>query len=299
MTEGVVVAPTAVPPRRDWARVARGLYLVGFGAALLLNTTGRLSWAYWIWLLDWWPMILVAVGVRLVFDRSRLPALVLLSPVIGLGTMALVAVQGPPVGESGELRGPTVRVARPVDLPDWRLEVSMGLADLEVETGDGADLVRGQSDGRRSRLRLTSSRSGRSVHARAGWPNGRWRVWPGGGHARSRLDLAPDVPLDLDLRGGLSRFAGDLRRVPLRSVSTQGGFFNIDLRLGAPQGRVPLHFDGGFSHIVLRVPSGTRVDVTESGALNSVEASGRETPGGDAYQVEVDGAFQSLQVVEE
>lgn len=300
MTEPDTAQRTAVRPGRDWVRAARGLYLVGIGAALLLNTTGGLPWAYWIWLLDWWPMILVAAGVRLVFDRSRLPALVLLSPVLGLGTMALVAIQGAPVTEDGELRGPLVRIARPADLPDWRLDVSMALADLEVETGDGTDLISGQSAGSHSRLRLNASRSGRSVHAWAGWPSGRWTVWPGGGaRARTRLQLAPDVPLALDLRGGLSRFEGDLRRIPLRRVSAEGGFCDLDLRLGAPIGRVPLRFAGAFSSIVLRLPAGTRVDVTESGALNSVAAAGGDLSGEDAYRVVVEGAFQSLEIVEE
>jgi len=300
MTETGEAARPAVRPGHDWGRMARGLYLVGIGTVLLLNTTGQLSWAYWIWLLDWWPMLLVAAGVRLVFDRSRLPALVLLSPVLGLGTMALVAMQGAPVAASDDARGPLVRVARPADVSEWQLEVSMALADLEVEPGDGADLVRGHSAGRRSRLQLAASRSGRSVHAKAGWPSGRWTVWPGGSRrGRAHLELAPEIPLELNLRGGLSRFTGDLRRIPLRSVSSEGGFCDLDLRLGAPSGRVPLRFEGAFSSIVLRVPAGTRVDIRESGALNSVEAADGGSSADNGYRVEVEGAFQSLEVVEE
>ena len=299
MSEPVVSTRPATRPGRDWRRIARGLYLVGIGSALLMNTTGHLPWGYWLWLLDWWPMLLVMAGIRLVFDRSRLPALALLAPALALGTMALVAVRGGTQAEDAAPLGPVVRVARPAELPEWRLELETALADLEVIPGDGSDLARGQSSGRRSRLRLQPSASGRFVRARAGFPAGRWAVLPGRWRERVRLELAPEVPLAVEMRGAMSRIRGDLRRIPLRSLAVEGGFYDLDLRLGAPEGHVPLRFDGAFSTILLRVPADTRIDLRETGALNLVETTGREAPGEASYRIDVEGAFQGLDVVEE
>ena len=79
-------------PGIAWRRAARGLTLIGIGVFLLLNTTGLLPWSFWGDLLDYWPVLLVAIGIRMVFDRSAAPWLALLGPVLSLATMTWVAV---------------------------------------------------------------------------------------------------------------------------------------------------------------------------------------------------------------
>ena len=73
-------------PRRAWRRISRGLIMAGLGVFLLLNTTGVVPWSFWLLLLPLWPVCLIAIGLRLVFERSRFAAGVLLSPLLLLGT---------------------------------------------------------------------------------------------------------------------------------------------------------------------------------------------------------------------
>src|SRR2546425_94402 len=84
-----------------WGRVARGFYLLGFGTFLLLTTQDVLPWSFWGDVLAYWPVFLVAIGIRLVFERSPAPALVLLGPILVLGMMMYVATRGPARTDSG------------------------------------------------------------------------------------------------------------------------------------------------------------------------------------------------------
>jgi hypothetical protein len=46
-----------------------GLTLVFVGTLLLFNTMGIISWAVWPYLLRWWPVFLIALGLEIVFRR--------------------------------------------------------------------------------------------------------------------------------------------------------------------------------------------------------------------------------------
>lgn len=49
--------------------ITTGFALVILGILLLLNTLGFLNWAVWPYLLRWWPVFLIALGLELVFCR--------------------------------------------------------------------------------------------------------------------------------------------------------------------------------------------------------------------------------------
>jgi hypothetical protein len=55
----------------DWPKVAEGLNLVGIGCFLLATTMGLLPWSFWLDAVAFWPVLIIAVGVRVAFERSR------------------------------------------------------------------------------------------------------------------------------------------------------------------------------------------------------------------------------------
>ena len=57
--------------RIAWRRVSRGLLFIGFGAFGLMGTQGLLHRGFWLDALAFWPVILIALGARLVFARGR------------------------------------------------------------------------------------------------------------------------------------------------------------------------------------------------------------------------------------
>lgn len=47
-----------------------GLFLIFLGILFLLNNFGILSWDIWRAYLDYWPLVLIALGLRLIFKDS-------------------------------------------------------------------------------------------------------------------------------------------------------------------------------------------------------------------------------------
>ena len=283
---------------RAWRRAGRGMLVIGIGVFLLLNTTGWLSWVFWFQLLAFWPVVLVALGVRLIFDRSRFPAAVLLSPLLILATMAFVAVRGPEVRHAGG-RHLTLRAERPQDLRHWTLEghVAYGALDLRVEDAPGETLLTGEAVTRRvSRpVRVYAGTDSARVRFGAfdrrrfiaiGPPFVRWSRW--------ELAIAPDLPVDVDLQLALADGRLDFSGVEVASLEVQGAFNDIDLWLGAPDKNVRLDLEGAFNRFKLIVPSSVPVRLQTDGFLNFADGSrGGKGPG---YRVQLDGAFNRLEV---
>ena len=85
-------SPSAEPrSRADWARAAEGIQLAGIAVFLLLNTTGVLPWSFWLDAAALWPVLLMSAGIRIAFEKSRAPWLLLAGPALILGSLAWVA----------------------------------------------------------------------------------------------------------------------------------------------------------------------------------------------------------------
>jgi hypothetical protein len=69
------VAPTMpvgapVPPEDERPQIPVGAFvLIGLGVLFLLNTFG---WMHFDWIWRFWPLILIAVGVRVLMKRNRM-----------------------------------------------------------------------------------------------------------------------------------------------------------------------------------------------------------------------------------
>src|SRR5512147_1162609 len=106
-------------PSADWGRAADGIQLAGFAVFLLLNTTGQLSWSFWIDAIALWPVLIMSAGLRMAVDRTRAPWLQLLSPVLVLGALAWVAAAQQPFVAVRDWK--PVSIARPAGAERGRL----------------------------------------------------------------------------------------------------------------------------------------------------------------------------------
>jgi hypothetical protein len=280
---------------RSWRRVGRGLLVIGIGCFLLLNTTGFLPWSFWFDLIPFWPVLLVALGVRLLFERSRVPAALLLSPVLILGTMTWVAVSGPAhLRWSG--RSLAVRAERPEGVERWTLQGSVvyGSLDMVGRVLDPSVLVEGTARYSRQRpeVRTTTGRGAAKVRFR---PQSRrhvfglaspWMSW--------ELDVAEDLPVAMDLEAVLSDVRLDLPDVPLSTLEADGAFNRVEAVLGEPSREVFINVKGAFSRYSFAVPAQVPVRVDSDGAFNYVTGErGGRLPG---YRVRLDGAFNRVSV---
>ncbi len=240
----------------DWRRISRGTFWIGLGTFLLLNTSGVIPWSFWIDALAYWPVLLVAAGIRLIFERSGLPALVLLSPALVLGTLAWVASAGPrgPAGTWVDVEAP-----RSAESVEWSLEGDLAFARLDVRGGSLPPTL--LADGRsasihRSRLRV----KGRDEKPRVQIGRRHRGVTILGLPSRREhwdLEVTDDLPMALDLNAAFAGGSVDLEQAPVSRVDLEGAFNSFSLRLGPAEEEVRIYLRGAFNDYRLRVPAST------------------------------------------
>jgi hypothetical protein len=271
------------------------MLVMGCGLFLLLNTTGNLPWSFWLRLVPLWPVCLIAVGLRLVFERSRLPVGILLSPVLVLATMFWVALSGPPA--TSWARGIlNLRAEMPEEIQRWSLEGNLAYGDLELTSRPLAEgtLVEGEATTGRGKPQLRTS-SGRSLaRVRFRQYEGdhisilgeKWCGW--------RLRLAEGLPLSLDLKLALVDGRLDLRTASFTGIDLDGAFNSLSLRLGRPERDVLIRLEGAFTGYHLQVPDGVPVRIQTDGVMNII--SGSQAGTGPGYRIRVRGAFNRLDI---
>lgn len=69
------------PKNYSWA-----VFLILIGILFLLNTTGVISWGIWLYILRFWPILIVLIGVRIILGNS------LVSRIIGMLITVLLTI---------------------------------------------------------------------------------------------------------------------------------------------------------------------------------------------------------------
>ena len=283
-----------------WVGVSRGLYLVGIGTFLLLTTQDLLPPSFWSEAIAYWPVLLVAIGIRLLFERSSAPWLVLLGPLLVLGTLMYVAMRGPGRAEA-ESGWVSLRADRLPGLSAWTLEGRLTLASLDVASRrlPRGLLVEGRAtDAGRHSVRVVEEAETGVVRVSNSWSGRTLFVLPGLRRARSELAVTTALPLTFDLELTCTTMQIDVAAAAVSRLAFDGALNNVTLRLGQPSSDVRLDLDGSFNQVVLEVPAGTPVKVSREGLLNLVDERQRDRaqaarPG---YSLRLDGAFNRIVV---
>jgi DNA-binding MarR family transcriptional regulator len=114
------------------------------------------------------------------------------------------------------------------------------------------------------------------------------------------------------VKGGANPVTADLVSVHVTEIDMSGGMSNIEFRLGAPAGAVPIRVTGGASRMTFHRPAGTPVRLHVRGGISDVRLDDRnldsasrvawETPGydgvADRYDITVRGGMSRLSVDE-
>ena len=281
--------------RIAWRRVSRGLSLIGFGVFLLLSTQGQLRPGFWLDLWTYWPVLLVALGLRLMFEHSRAPWGVLLSPFLLVGTLSYVAW-----GAADTVRTDweTVQAARDPRIETWSLEAELALSDLDLRAGSPARgvLLQGRtSPSDLGRVRVSHRGDSSGVHLRGGhWGSGGVHILNGKRHLWD-VEMSDDLPMSLRVASAFLEGELSLGTIEVTRVDLEGAFNDITLRLGAPRTDIRLDLEGAFNHLELLVPEDTPVRVTTDGFINLVDRRpGGQPAGGPAYRVHSEGAFNRV-----
>lgn len=297
MTEATAT-PGAERTGVDWPRAAEGIQMAGFAVFLLLNTMGYLPWSFWLDAIALWPLLVMAAGIRIAFDRTRARWLVLAGPALILGGLAWLASGArpePPAGPwqpeaasrpegvervdlDAKLVGARLRVTTTRDLPRGRLVDGGSIA------GHDTTRLETDTDGSLARVHLNA----REKHGIVFLPR-----------AKERWDLRLPAELPLRLRVGGAGVGGslDLTAGTFEGMQTEGVFIGVEARLPAPRQDTEIKMSGVFNSLSLVVPEGTPVRVHGPGLpFNAVDRGVKGVEGRPGYDVNVQGIFSAVEV---
>ena len=280
------------PSRLRW-----GLLLLTIGVMLLLNNLGTLDWSYWGELVMWWPLILIAIGLEKIFQKSKMSVIAYLSPLILIVCMVAVAVE---VGPKGEDKGffSTYRWEETTDS-------SLTMIDANIEHGGAdvfmnrstADLITARFDRFSRKPNIDFKRDGSVAKLEIKRRFGREGiiVIDGEGHSRDwTLSFPEKIPIRMTTRGEEADVSLNLEPNQLEFLKIDDDDGEIYIKIGKLQPRVELEVNGEESRLNLRLPEGAGLMVagdeyaTYLKAMEMVEEGGHfKTAGFDSSAVQV------------
>ena len=293
-----IVTPTGQPTKADWNRAADGIGLAGFAVFFLLNTTGVVPWSMWLEAIPLWPLLIVSAGVKMTFEKTRMPWMVLLGPAILLGGLAWVASGARFDTTTGNWKaeGP---LPQPEGARHLKLDLDLVASRLHVEgrAVEGGALADARSIERLADTKLAVSRDGDAATLRLDSGTKGGVAWLPGRRQRWQLGVPTDVPVGFDLTGAMVRSRFDLAQSRVESGVVHGVFLATTLALPAVEAPVKLKLNGVFNILRVSVPKGTPVRVHGTGfPFNLLKRRVVGDPEKPGYEIQLDGIFSAIAI---
>ena len=271
-------------PRRRTGLIGPAL-LIGLGTIWLLNTVGWIGWEAWDAILNFWPVVLIAIGLDLILGRRspRWSALVAVAMLVALaGTIWWSGTRG--VGGTGVASESIVQPLGGAARGD--VEIAMGAGTLQIGSlGDTAGLIAG-TIAHRARNQLiqdyaVSGDTGTLVLREQDRQGGAFSVRQGQ-DVLWDLQLTRAVPLDLTISTGAGRATLDLAALQVTDLRVNTGVGTTTLTVPA-MGRVQARVSGGVGTTTIVIPAGMAARIEASSGIGSVNVSGAFARDGKVY----------------
>lgn len=308
------MSETIVKPKRktNWgARLFWSMFFIFAGILLLLNNFGVLSWSAWLNLFQFWPVLLILIGIEIVFGKSLLGKIVV--TVITFITFAMIAFSVL-LSSEGSLHDKLVSVlpssivsifdrkseqAKKTvnetktgaysDVKTRELNIDISAGELNLNDDNSNSLLSGEIlyDSARETPRVTTEKAGDkvllSVDMDSKFPS--WNIFSGLKREFNLSIGAPDVVTDLSLHISAGSANVDLNKVAIKNMS-------IDQSAGAsvtrfsnnalPIGTLEYNISAGSAKIY--VPTGVIVNAKYNVSAGSVTILGKSLQGNGTYK---------------
>lgn len=260
------------------------ILIIGIGLIWLLAVLGVIPETNLLGLINLWPILLVAAGLKMLFgNRSQWVGAVIAVLVLALAVVVLM--MGPALGlpAAGTLNSRSL--SNPID-GATSASITIDLASqpshfsvvndpanlFEADVDYYGSLIFDASGSPHRFIKLDSAVSGASFNL-SPHPDATWDI-----------RLAQDVPLDLRIDGGSGSGDLNLSRVTLSALSLDvgSGAFNVVLPVGDQAYQAD--FIGGSGSLSIDLPANTPLTATFDGGSGSINLT---LPAGAEAQVEI------------
>ncbi len=250
------------------------IILVVIGVLLLLQTTEVVPWALWLELWRFWPVILIAVGINLIFEK-RAP---LVASLVALGLIAGSVGAAYALTETDVLG--SVNVSRVTEelagANEARINVDFGAGSLTIGSlpEGSVSLMEGKFQGRDADVNISRT-GGRATVTVSSEASGFFQSFR---DVEWDLSLSRTPEMTIDVDGGAADFRLDLRDLMVRDVQVSVGASSVKIVAPAAAGRVDLVVDAGAASVEIVVPDGVAARVTSSSGLSSLDVDESRFP---------------------
>jgi hypothetical protein len=282
------------------ARIRNGAILLSAGVILLLNTTEYLAWSVWLKIFSLWPVALIAIGIELLFKKSRLAFIALLSPLLFFATILGPALFfGPDFGEIHRGNG-TYHLSRDFDSTFTGINASIRMNAGNLNVSSGGKLISAELEYCSKKPLLVSKQDGQNQPATfeitdkdRTWFSGRLgKRWFGRSSRRKDWDvkLTDQIPLTMKLYLKAGEAELDFSDLKLQECDLDVRDSDTDIKVGEMLDEIALGIRSRSSKVSLSIPEGTGLRIVNHTNLSSTSFSwftleekddGYQTPGYD------------------
>ena len=249
-------------------KISTGLFLIFLGVVFLLVNAGYLGWDFWLGFGDWWPLILVFLGIGLLFGQ-RIPVMLTLL-ILGFVLLGWAAFNGAMGWAPAKGNVQVFQELSPA-VKEAGFEIDLGAADFSLGSGTSG-LFAGELEYSRRKPRVDYQVSGSraQVEVKQDWGGLSW----GGrrGHRAPRewsLKLTDRVPLDLRVNAGAIRGRLDLSSLDVRRLEVNAGASDLQIAFGTKATGTSVELNTGASNVVLVIPENVGVRVRSGAVLSN------------------------------
>lgn len=252
------------------AKMFWGLLIVAFGVLILLANLGFLPLGFWWALWQFWPVLLVVLGLSLIFGRkSNSASWIFLSiTVILIVATGLISYHYPKVINYDHQ---TYSYSEEIeDAESLALRVDFGAGGMNIGASD-TKLIEGKAS---TYTKTTLKRSGGiDTHVIVDQaPMKGWFFLNPDIYTKKNeieLNISDDLPLDLAINTGASSFDLDLSDLLLEKLDLDFGASDGKIKIGEKVNNVEVKIETGASSLKLYLPKEFGIKIESSSGISS------------------------------
>ena len=265
-------------------RMRNGAILISAGVVLLLNTTGHLFWSVWLRIFSLWPIALIAIGIELLFKKTRLSFLTILSPLL-----FLAAILGPAFLYESDF----AKIYRASQAYHWSQNLDSTLTETNVAIrlnagnlviSSGTDkLISAELDyfKRKPLIIYEHTNLDRSATVKI---TDRERKWLGGSFSKGwfrdaweeknwEIRLTDLIPINLVIDTKASQADLDLSELKVRGFDLEAKASNLDIKIGDLVEEVTARIRSKASKLSVSLPEDMGLRIENHTNLSSISFS--------------------------
>ncbi len=265
-------------------RMRNGAILISAGVVLLLNTTGHLFWSVWLRIFSLWPIALIAIGIELLFKKTRLSFITILSPIL-----FLAAILGPAFFYESDFG----KIYRASQTYDWSEDLDSALteanATIRLNAGNliissGTDkLISAELDyfKRKPLTVYEHTNLDRSATVKITdrerkwfeWNLSKGRFWGAWNKKRWEIRLTDLIPVNLRVYVKASEADLDFSELKIRDLDLEAKASEVDIKIGNLVEEVTVRIESKASKLSVSLPEDMGLKIENHTNLSSISFS--------------------------